>query len=325
MDYTSESSTFNQVNDPSGNAKVSRISKGMKITALTFFTLFCLVFFTLIKMPDDRLKAYINGTISAELAPRGITFNAGESHLSYWFGTTYTLKDVTLTLPPPTPPAHIDKVEISPSLFGLLLGRTGAQVRIWNGNGKLSSFVSIKKTSMSLSLDAQKLDLGKLGVLPIAAGIPGSAVLDGKGKLDGDTAIPSSLEGNFQLQLSKVTIDPQTLYGFSLPRINLSEGTIDVELAKAKAVIKTLKLGKTGNPNDDIQGTVTGDVNLGQTWAASNLNLQARFSLSENIKKSLILLDALLGAGKQSDGSYSYKLTGSALAPNPVPVPAGGR
>lgn len=289
------------------------------------FGLFLLIFFTIIKIPDDRIKGLIDGNIANFLSQKGITYSASETKLSYLFGISYTLKGVTLNFPSQSAPGHIDEISVSPSLLSLLIGKTGGSVDVSNAGGSLSASFSSRNTSFSSSFKIKKLDIGKLGVLPIAVGIQGSAVIDGEGSVSGDMQIPSSLDGKVSLRLSKGVIDPQTFFGFSVPRIGISEGTVEVVFDKSKATIKTFHLGKTGNAADDFQGTLTGDVTLGKQWESSTLNLKTHFTLSENIMKAFILLDTILGSGKQLDGSYAFSLGGGVLTPFPTPIGAGDK
>jgi len=167
------------------------------------------------------------------------------------------------------------------------------------------------------------MDFGKLGVLPLIANIQGSGVLDGNGNLSGDFSTPSTLEGNVNLKLSRVTLEQQMLYGFSIPKILISEGIIEIDIEKAKARIKSFRIGHPTNPAtlaDDIQGTISGDMTLAKFWEMSNLNLKLNFSFSEGLMKSFILLDAILGAGKQANGSYGFSLTGPLSSPIPTPL-----
>jgi hypothetical protein len=99
---------------------------------------------------------------------------------------------------------------------------------------------------------------------------------------------------------------------------------MDVEIDKAKVTIKTFQLGKASNTTDDVHATVSGDLTLGKQWESSNLNAKATFSVSDNVKKAFVLLDALLGSAKQPDGSYAYSLTGPISAINPLPLGGGG-
>ena len=287
------------------------------------FALICFIFFTLIKLPDDRLKNYIDGTLNSVLAQRGIAISSTDSHMSYLFGISYVMKGVTLMGPPPSPPIHIQKVEISPSLLSLLVGKFGGSLFIQDGEGSLNSSFSMKGSKISASGKLKKFDIGKAGLLTLAADIQASAVLDGNFSISGDFSVPSSLDGSTAIHLSQVIIDPQTIAGFSIPRLSISEGIIDLTFDQGKATIKTFQLGKTGNPADDLKGTLTGDATLAKQWESSTLNLKSRFSLSENVLKAFVILDVILGGGKQPDGSYAFSLIGPIEAPIPMPISAG--
>ena len=50
------------------------------------------------------------------------------------------------------------------------------------------------------------------------------------------------------------------------------------------------------------------------------LDVTAQFSLSADVLKSFAILDAIMAAAKQGDGSYKYKLSGSITSPYPAPI-----
>ncbi|MEO5970985.1 MAG: type II secretion system protein GspN [Bdellovibrionia bacterium] len=292
------------------------------------FGFLCLIFFTLLKLPEDRIKAYIDGNIAAVLAERGISFTATEGRLSFLFGLSYAMKDITLNFPPPSTPVHIDKLEISPSILPLLFSTYSGKMWIGNGKGELSGSFSLKKTQFSLSYKSKKLELQKLGILPYVAGVQVAATVDGSGTFSGDSANLSSLEGEAALTLTQISLEPQSIAGFSVPQLSVSDAIAEIKADKGKAVIKSFRIGKPSPSKsgvvDDIQGAIAGDITLAKQLEASQINLKLHFTFSENIMKSFVLLDALLGAGKQPDGSYSFVLTGPLMSPIPAPVPAGG-
>lgn len=282
----------------------------------------CLAFFTLIKLPDERIKRNIEAFISTALAEKNVTYTAGETELSYFLGITLTLKDISLYPPSPAAKVHIDQIEVSPGLLSLLLGKVGGSFSLSNPPGKLTGQVFTRGSEFMASFEATKLDLGKLGLLPILAGIQGGAVLEGSGSVEGNVSIPSTLENKIKLNLKQVTLDAQTFMGFALPKIQISDSQIEIATEKAKAVIKKFKLGK---PGDDLSGEILGDVSMAKSWTSTQLNLKAHFSFSEGVQRAFVLLDALLGAGKQTDGSYLYRINGPATAPVPIPVGSGGK
>ncbi len=328
------SSTFSEnthpspLDDPSmdkSSVPPSKAKRSLATLGWILYGLACLIFFTVIKLPDEKIKGTINSMIANQLSTQGITFSASESDLSYGFGISYILKGVSLRFSSAsTPPALIEKIEVSPSLFTLLFGGVGGALEIQQGEGRLSSSFSIKKTNISFDFKAKKMDIGKLGLLSALAGIQGSVVLDGKGSVEGDWKSPSTLEGSASLQLSRLTLDAQSIMGFPIPKIHVSEGNIEFTAEKAKVLIKNFQLGKAGlTPPDDLHGNLSGDITLTKQWESSTMNLKTRFSLSESILKSLVLLDAILGSGKQPDGGYSFSLSGPFFAPVAAPVKPG--
>jgi type II secretion system protein N len=300
----------------------SRKVRILKNIGWTGFGIFSLLLFTLLKLPEDRIKNYVQGMIASFLAPKGISFSAEKGYISVGWGISYVMKDVTLNFPPPDAPSHVDKISFTPSILPMILGYQGGSLWMYNGDGKLHASFSTKDTQISGTFSAKAMDLGKIGVLPLAAGIRGTAVVTGEGSVSGDFALPSTLTGDVDLNLSKVVIDQQSIMGFSVPRLAISEGKIELNSDKGKATVKTFRVGKPGSA-DDIQATGSGDVVLGRSWDSSTLNGKVNLKLSESVMKSFILIDALLGAGKQGDGSYSFQLNGPLTAPNPVPIAAG--
>lgn len=304
----------------STSAPQSRARHIVRVLGLSAFTLGTLFFFTVLKLPEDRLKNFIQGTLSAELGAKGISLSSGKSSLSMGLGLSYVMKDVTLQPPPPQSPIRLERVSFSPSILSLILGRIGGSLVIDQGNSHLSCDVSKSNSRYSISYRAQSLDLGKLGLFALAANIKGTALAEGKGSLSFDESNLATLKGNASLNLSKLILEPQTVMGFNIPRIQVSEGKLEATFDNSKGKIQALKLGKPGNPADDIIAQMTGDLTLGRRWESSLLNTKVQFTLSQNILKSFILLDAILGNGKQADGSYAFNLTGPIEAPVSTPV-----
>ncbi|MFZ9596514.1 MAG: hypothetical protein ACO3A2_10605 [Bdellovibrionia bacterium] len=85
----------------------SRSQQLLRRLGWSAFGLFCLICFTLLKLPEDRVKNWVEGTISAQLAEKRVRFTAKEGHLSLFFGLSYTMKEVDLFFPPPLPAAHL--------------------------------------------------------------------------------------------------------------------------------------------------------------------------------------------------------------------------
>ena len=295
--------------------------------------LLALSLFTVLKLPEDRIKNYVEGSLSQLLAGRGMTFRVGSGQLSLGWGLSYIMKDVSITLPPTPgsvapPPIRIETLGVSPSLSPLLFGKTSASFWIARGDSRIEGSGSLKSSEFNLTLRTKEADLGKLGLFPLLTQIQGGAVIQGEIDLSGDTQKPQSFQGRVQLDLKKIVIDSQTIQGFAVPKLGVSEGKIQLKMDQGKAKIETLRLGKPGaitgatDGEDDIKANLTGDVTVSTPLDRSQLNVKANFSLSSTVTQAFVLLDALIGAGKQTDGSYSYSLQGPIFGLMPTPIPA---
>lgn len=320
--HTASDSTLPSGADAAEPPPPTRIRQVLRYAGWSMFFVFWLAFFTLFKLPEDRLKSYIQGSLTAALGSRGITYTSVRSDLSLGiFGLSYQMKDVTLSIPGSETPAKFDSISVSPSLFSLLRGRMAGSFRVDTpGGGRLKGSASVAQTDLDLSVTAKEFDLGQTGLLALLAGIRGSGLIRGDINLDGDPSAPASMSGNLSIELKKITIDAQSLQGFPIPKLQISEGVAELDIKKGKVTVRNLRLGKSDNAGDDIRAQVSGEVTLARQLGSSALNLKVQFKLSDNVKKSLVLLDALLGSGRQADGGYAFQLTGSLESPASSPI-----
>lgn len=298
----------------------SRFKKVTRGVAWVAFAFVCLVTFTLFKFPEERIRAYIDGTLHTLLAPRGMSLQAEEARVGLLFGMSYTMYRAQLRMAGQDAPLVIEKIKVSPSLLSLALGTLAGSFVVENAGGSLDgSFqvgMSEKDSSLRLDIEASKLDIGKLGLLKALAGVGVSGVLDGTVRLNGDLDVPSTLEGAVTLSLKKAALEAQSIAGFSIPRVAVPELNLDVLAEKGKLQIKTLKFA----PGGDLWGAVSGSIALGKQWETSGLDLKTNFGISEAILKAFVLIDAILGAGKAADGTYSFVVGGTLGAPFPNPA-----
>lgn len=309
-----DSASADQQNEPS-RAKVwgKRVLWG-------FFAILCLIFFTVLKLPEDRIKNYIRGTIASVLSTQGIGFASTQEFLSIGWGVSYVLKDVTLTIPPAGDTVHIDQISVAPAIIPALMGKLGGSFWIKQGMGSINGTVSMRGEVIDADVSLGSFEVQKTGLLPALAGVQVNATITGKANFHGDPNQPSGWEGKADLDLKNVGLEQQNIMGFSIPRVTVSTGKVDVVIERSKLTFRTLQLGKSGNATDDLQATLTGDIQLAKQWNTSVVNTKANFSLSPAILKSFAILDAILGAGKQPDGSYSFQFNGPMMAVTPSPL-----
>lgn len=288
----------------------------LKTIFFGIFFLGLLTLFTLLKLPEEKIREIALGAINGQLSSSGMVVSAERGNLSLGWGFSYTLEKVSITAPGPGPAVKLDRVRVSPSLLPLVLKRYGGSFLVTQGSSELSGSGTISpgatSTPFSIDFDAKKADLGKLGLLPLAAGIQGSLPVTGSGNFSGDLSALSGLTGSATLELNNLVIEAQSIQGFALPRLLISSGTIDLRAERGKLSFKTFRLGRAGNPADDLTGSLSGDVALGKTAGLSTLDLKATFGLSDNVRKipGMSLIEGFLTPFRQGDGSFVYPLTG---------------
>lgn len=282
---------------------------------ITFFAL--LFVFTLFKLPQNKITQLIQGYVQSALDPMGIYLSDRGRELSILKGFQYRLDHPSLELPDGTR-IELDELTVQPSLLSLLTGKPGATLEVIQGASTIVIDAKGKADQFQANIKIQDADLGKLGVLAYAGNLKGSGLISGTVDLAGAPQDIVSWAGGVQLDLKKVRIDEQTLMGFSLPSIQVSEGKIDVKIENGKAVVKTVTLGKGA---DDIILGLTGDIALNRAITYSTLNLRVAFSFSDRVKQNISLLESIISPGKGADGKYAFKLNGSLGSAFPIPDP----
>ncbi len=301
---------------------LSKAAKAVKISAWALFAAFCLVLFTLFKIPNVRIKNTIQGHLINILAEQGIGLKFKDSDLSIGLlGIHYRMDDAELSFPSSPVPLRLQSVEFTPSVLDLARGRAGGRFNINSQGGTLSGSFSGGAQQFNASFKLKNLDAGKTGLSKILSGIQFAALMDGSGEFSSETGQLNGLNGETELTLKRIIMEPQMIQGFSIPRIQISEGTLNLKAQQGKISLQTVKLGKTG---DDLQAVLQGDVTLASQLPQSRLNLKSRFTFSPVILKSFVFLDALLSAGKQSENTYAFALNGTFSFLTPTPISPGG-
>lgn len=310
---------------PATAAQPAPASLGKKIgLTIVFFAL--LFFFTLTKLPQAKITALVQGYVQSALDPYGIYISDHGREFSVWKGFQYRLIQPTLELADQSR-VELEEMVVQPTLLSLFSGKVGATVDITQILERTPaktdlSRIHIEGTArgdlINANIKIEDLDLGKFGIFAFAGGLKGHGQIAGDIHIDGHLADLPSLAGNIDLKLKKLHMDEQNLFGFQLPTMDVSDGTIDASIDHGKLLLKKVQIGKG---SDDLLINVTGDIGLNRNINSSTLNMRAVIGFSDKLKQSLSLLDSILGAAKQADGRYVYKLTGSFMAPFPIPDP----
>lgn len=287
-----------------------------------------LIVFTLAKLPDDRIGGLILEKASEALSARGhrIEMTAERTRISLLLLGRIRFEGLSLRMTSDSGKSTFirwNEARLSPSFIDLLLTRMGGTIKIEgkDGSALTLAFWTTRsgKFSFSAKMDRADLGIGGIGLLPMLAEVEATLPLSGTIELSGDGSKPTSLSGKVQLTLAKSEIPGQRISGFPIPSIRFSDGEVRSIINSGVVKVESLRVGKLDRNTDDLAAVGSGEITLSSTWEASQLNLQSKLRFSESVLKSLVLLDALLGAGKQPDGSYSIRLIGPIYAPQMQP------
>lgn len=298
---------------------------GGLLSGLVFGFLFlaCLLTFTLVKVPQPKIHAWLLGTLNQQMNPLGIQASADEGRIILGLGLKYEMTGVRLTMLETQKVLKFSRLEVAPDLIvPLLQGMLGGHFVLEEGTGAIAGNVKMKGDEFDVDVRIENLNLGRMGILPFAAGLDGTADVNGSIRLAGSASAVTGLTGKMNLVLAKIVIDAQKFQGFDIPRTAIADGVVDLEIGSGKATLTTVRLGKPGGA-DDLQGTTTGDVKLNRAIAASEANLRVKFGFSDRYRqeKTISLLDSLLGMFKRPDASFAMRLTGPITLMQPAPDP----
>ncbi len=289
------------------------------------FTLFWLIFFMILKLPEERINLYflnlIQKTMSqSSLFQRGF-FTIAEGKGSFIGGLSYRLKNILFRTTETSPIVKIQEIIISPFLLPLLVGRIGGEFQLIQGQKQVFFSISKKDSDISFTYQSQQIDLNQLGFLSALTDFQILSQFQGKGAISGNLQLLNTLNGRIEFQLLALQLPAQMVFNLMIPKIFISEITVDVLIEKGKLQINTFQLGKKRNSDlvsaDDIQGSVAGTIIFGKELQSSQLDLKINISLSEEIKKAFVILDTLLGTFKKEDHSYAIGLEGTVSEPIP--------
>lgn len=282
-----------------------------------------LLLFTIIKIPEPRLKSVLLGYLNFGASQMGVQILAPDSSISYWRGPEFILKNGSIVTAK-AEPIRFDELRIKPTLLPLFLGKLGVNLTFVSKSGQIDLLTLYRSGLVEIDLKADNLDLKAIPFLSfVVPDIIGPVSSQGTAqiatKLNVDMESPHTLSGTISLKISKFALDSVSVMGLTVPSLSLSEVLIDLDALNGKLRIQKGSIGKA-NTADDIQATVAGDITLAKVIEASTVNLKTQFRFSEKILTSFSILDSVLTPGKKSDGSYAFSLTGSPQQPAFTPI-----
>jgi type II secretion system protein N len=281
-----------------------------------------LLLFSLIKLPDTKLKGHLNHFIFQTADRMGYLLSATNSDFRFGLGISYSLKDVTLSMKGSPGVLRLDSVQVSPSFLSLLTGKIGGSVEIQKGKGLISGNIGVRGSRLIADLKIDSLNLSDSPLALYLSDFKIQSRIDGKVTLEGPLDNPSAWNGEIQLKLGSIRAPAQTVMSFPIPEIKIDGGTIQLKLDKGVALIETFHLGTLNKTTDDIAAKITGEIVLKPRIEMSTLKLNAHFSFAPEYldKSELFLIQSFIASAKQPDGSFKYTINGPLYSPSFDPV-----
>lgn len=271
--------------------------------------LFAFCLFLVLTFPYDELAR----RLETEAERAGLELSIGSLGPSGVVGLR--ARDVRLRAPPAPgeealPDLRLDRVDLSPDLFALLLRRTSFGFAAQGYGGSARGHLALSNDPRlpglkSLRLDAHDLDLSALPLKELGVGAAGRLQL----KADLPALQPTqNANGSLSFSLEGAALTGGTVQGFPVPKTLL--GRVEASVAVDKGVAKVERMSAHGG---DLDADVDGTVGLRPLISLSQADLHVRFKpsakwLDENpmIKGSL----GFIQNARQGDGSFVFTFTG---------------
>lgn len=282
-------------------------------------------------LPRDRIKDKLESQMamdpmSGQPLAMGLDATIGDLGLSLFTGPGVKLKDVVLRSRPINPndkPARyiIDDLTLKIGLFGAIFNRPTYRFTGHLWSGEVNGRVSMKPDEMRVRVDVKDVVLtGVQGVQAALGGLPVEGTL--KGKLDMvmpkgmlatgsgilEVALDGAILGDGKAKLT-VPGDPFLAQGITFPRLKIGtlNGTITME--KGRGTLDNIRVHSA-----DVDATLEGYVELRDPIGMSILHAYARLKPADALVKREptleIMMSALSGTAKRTDGFLGFQITG---------------
>ena len=218
------------------------------------------------------------------------------------------------------PEIRLDRMDVSPDLFALLLRRTSFGFAATGYGGTARGHVALSNDPKqpglrALRLDARDIDLATLPLRDMA-GVAVSGKLQMKADLS-SLVPPETAGGSLTLSLDQAAVAGGSVQGFPVPKTSLGkvEGSVNVEKGVARVERTTARGG-------DIDADVDGNVTLRPLLSLSPADLHVRFKFSDRWLNENAMIKGAVGLiqnARQGDGSFIFTFTGplSRMTPRP--------
>jgi type II secretion system protein N len=273
------------------------IDKKLLIRRLSFVAYFVVIFliFLLLLFPFDRVKAKLESEVR-----RRTQVELSIARISPRFFNSFLLSDVVVSDQKGKVLFESPSVKTSVSLFGLLRGNLGLDLKAKAYGGDVLLKVQQGRRPQYISCDATGMDIGSYQLLK-DFGLRIAGKLGGNFEMTGDA-------GKGRVWVKGLTFRELKIKGFPIPDMDFDDCWIEADLKGDRLTIRKLELN-----GKELKIQCLGDLVLRER---GTLNLTVKFKPSERLAHEQAGILSLI-KNKDAEGFYQLSLGGTLSEPMP--------
>ncbi len=267
------------------------------------FSLAAFIVFLYLLFPREEIKARIIYEIERDTAteiktsgdqwvfPLGLTFK----------GIEFTKKEDKSYLL-----AHIDRLALEIPVKSIISFSPVSTLTADIYGGSARGLLTLRGNNRIIQANWTNVDLSRIERLKE---IPAELV----GRISGDLVLRlmnNIPEGQVRLLIKDGKLSKVKVMGFTFPDLPIEElqGLIDIKG-------DTLSLKDVHFKNNDLKGTIKGDIQLRSETGSGGLNISIRFTVGEKMKKEYQGLLSFIERSKDREGYYTLQIKGDLRKP----------
>ncbi len=288
-------------------------SPTIKKKNLLFIGIFFFIIFIIAKLPDDKIQRLILSSMKIKFQEAGYLINSEAIRVGIFTGLRLKMTNTDIrSLDNDKEEIKIEHLSVRPHLFSMLMSMKKFSLNAELLGGEIDGMIGLSQTGFTSDLEIENLSIEKASLLKKFILVQLSGILNSNINLTFSANEPIKSSGKLSLSLKNIRLPEQSISGFLLPSIQVSEAQIESQMESGKLLLKDSWIGKDINKGDDIVINVGGDISLNMPVERSQLNLKAVMTLSPKMKEKLPVY--LLDSYKCPDGRYGMRFNGMLMS-----------
>jgi len=281
------------------NSKIKKIAKWI---GYPIFAIVCFAMFTLWTFPFDKMKGKMQDQFSKQFN-MNVEMDTISSSFPFGIKATNVTLASTAKAVNPLLPLSVKEISITPGFISTMLGEPNFNLdaKLFGGriNADITANTAEKKYAIKMDIDG--FDCTKIPYFKNAyKDFPMEGIIDVETDLTLNMKKIKESQGFVELQISKGSMGPGKLT-FELPKVRT--GTLESRFVinKGKLEVETFT-----QQSPDMQSNMRGYITLSKNLQYSNVNLDYRFKLSDDLIKKHDVFQLALSAIKNAEGSDKF-------------------